>query len=532
MAHAIIFVDRAPRTRELDLTSLHYTHFAGAAKVASELRKDNKDVLIVPNCMNLSFAGMKQIIENNRENLLWVGLSTTLMGMRVNEQDREEYYDLWLNSSDAIIDIDFLVKKVDDAKHDELLWNEKVLGRISHLLASKYTVPFVIGGSYVNLVNTNGHRAHPNMYLVKGYAEAHVKELNHALSSNPKQDVPYVVNNTAYDNTEFKDSQIYWADTDFIEPDDWLPIEIARGCAFNCAYCNYPRRGNFDSYRHADSLREELIRNYEKFGVTRYTLVDDLYNDSKEKVRFLYDEVWSRLPFRPEWVSFMRLDMFWADPESAKIIKASGARYGGFGIETLHDQAGKRIGKGLGKKRIIETLTMLKEVWGDEVLVGANMIAGLPFEPIESINESIDWTMTTDLIHGATWQYLQLTHPEVDMITINKLESDPRNRIDSDFDKFGVKWLDRDNWVNSAGVTNAQALKAVHRFKPNNPWSGRFNQYIYADVRSGGLTHEQIVNIHAGSVTEEIMNQQKILIKDRIKQRLNKVLACTSHTSV
>ena len=90
MAHAIIFVDRAPRTRQLDLTSLHYTHFAGAAKIASELRKDGKDVLIVPNCLNLSFAGIKQIVENNRENLLWVGLSTTLMGMRVTEQDLKD----------------------------------------------------------------------------------------------------------------------------------------------------------------------------------------------------------------------------------------------------------------------------------------------------------------------------------------------------------------------------------------------------------------------------------------------------------
>jgi len=524
MAHAIIFVDRAPRTRELDLTSLHYTHFAGAAKIASELRKDGKDVLIVPNCMNLSFAGIKQIIENNKKNLLWVGLSTTLMGMRVTESDREDYYDLWVKSPDAIIDIDFLVKKVDDAKTDVLLWNAKALGRISHLLASKYSVPFVIGGSYVNLVDTRAPLAHPNMHVVKGYAEAHTKELTRARSSDPKQEVPYIVNNDHYDNTEFKDSQIYWTDSDFIKPDDWLPIEIARGCAFNCAYCNYPRRGEFDSYRHAKSMREELIRNYEKFGVTKYTLVDDLYNDSKEKVRFLYDEVWSRLPFKPEWVSFMRLDMFWADPDSAEIIKASGARYGGFGIETLNDQAGKRIGKGLGKKRIIETLTHLKQVWGDQVLIGANMIAGLPFEPIESIHESIDWTMTTDLIHGATWQYLQLIPPDINIIPINNLPPDTKNRIDSDFDKFGVKWLDRDNWINSVGVTNTMALKAVHRYKAPNPWSGRFNQYIYADVRSGGLTHEQIVNIHNGSVTEEIMDQQKVVIKHRINQRLNKIL--------
>lgn len=536
MAHAIIFVDRAPRTRELDLTSLHYSHFAGAAKIASELRKNGMDVLIVPNCMNLSFAGIKQIIENNKQDLLWVGLSTTLMAMRVTEQDADSYYDLWIKSAESIIDIDFLVKKVDDRLlHDVILWNAKALGRLSHLCASKYSVPFVIGGAAANLVKTSGPLVHPNMHVVKGYAESYTKELTQAMTSTPKQDVPYVVNNTVYDNTEFKDSQIIWTDTDFIEPDDWLPIEIARGCAFNCAYCNYPRRGTFDSYRHAESLRQELIRNYEKFGVTKYMLVDDLYNDSKEKVRFLYDQVWSRLPFKPEWTSFMRLDMFWADPESAAIVMASGARYGGFGIETLHDQAGKRIGKGLGKKRILETLTMLKQTWGDQVLVGACMIAGLPFEPIESIQESIDWTMETDLIHGATWQYLKLTPPakislnsnNQSQTTLDAENAEVRTRIDNDFDKFGVKWTDDANWINSAGVTTAQSIDVVNRYKPSNPWAGRFNQFIYADARSSGLTHEQIVNIRTGGITEQIMSDSMHLTKNRIMQRLNKVLAIT-----
>ena len=351
MAHAIIFVDRAPRTRELELATLYYTHFAGAAKIASEFRKNNMQVLIVPNCMNLSFAGIKQIIENNKQNLLWVGLSTTLMGMSLTVQDQEQYHDQWLQSTDPIMNIDFILKKVDDIlPRASIIWNTKVLGRISHWLSSKHSVPFIVGGTAVDLVQTSGPAVHPNMHVVKNYAESYAKELGQALTSVPPKEIPFVVNNTDYDNNEFKHSQIYWADSDFIEPHDWLPIEIARGCAFSCAYCNYPQRSKFDSYRHAQSLREELTRNYEKFGVTRYMLVDDLYNDSKDKVRFLYDEVWSRLPFTPEWVSFMRLDMIWADPESAQIIKASGAKYGGFGIETLHDRAGKRIGKGLGKQ--------------------------------------------------------------------------------------------------------------------------------------------------------------------------------------
>lgn len=523
MAHAIIFVDRAPRTRETDLTSLHYTHFAGAGKVASVLREQGMEVLIVPNCLNLSFAGIQQILENNKTNLLWVGLSTTLMGMQVEEQDVDSYYDLWLKSSTPVIDIDFLVKKVSEGA-ERLLWNSKILGRISYTLASKYCVPFVIGGAYANLVDTTGPMVHPNMHVAKGYAEAYINELTQSQQSESQQEVPYVVNNNAYDNDQFKHSQIIWADTDCIDPDDWLPIEIARGCAFNCAYCNYPKRGTFDAYKNPDALKQELIRNYELYGVTKYMLVDDLYNDSKEKVRVLYDKVWSQLPFQPEWVSFMRLDMFWSDPESAEIVMASGARYGGFGIETLNDRAGTKVGKGLGKKRIIETLEMLKTVWKDQVLIGANMISGLPFEPLESIHESIEWTMTTDLIHGAIWTPMYMTPPENSSINFNE----NKNRIDTDFERFGVTWIDHENWVNSAGVTKQQAFAAISRYKPQNPWSGKFNQTIYADVRSAGFTHDQIANIRHKTITEQDMHSAMKFNKQKIVNRLQKLLEVRS----
>ena len=82
----------------------------------------------------------------------------------------------------------------------------------------------------------------------------------------------------------------------------------------------------------------------------------------------------------------MRLDMLWADPDSAEIIRDSGCKFAQFGIETLHNVAGRKVGKGLGRDRILETLERLKPLWKDDVLVSAGFIAGLPFEPIESIS--------------------------------------------------------------------------------------------------------------------------------------------------
>ena len=84
--------------------------------------------------------------------------------------------------------------------------------------------------------------------------------------------------------------------------------------------------------------------------------------------------------------------------------------------------------------------------------------------------------------------------------------------------------MDGKNWINSVGVTNAMAIEAVKRYKPNNPWSGRFNQYLYADIRSAGVTHEQIANVRTGGLTTENIDSSLVLTKHRISKRLNKLL--------
>ena len=235
----------------------------------------------------------------------------------------------------------------------------------------------------------------------------------------------------------FRSTRIYnYKEYDYIEEDDWLLLEVSRGCAFNCAYCNYDRKSSFDSYRSPESLHSELIKNFELYGVTRYVLADDLYNDSKDKVRILYDKVWSKLPFKPEWTSYMRLDMFWSDPESAEIVKQSGARLGSFGIETLHNKAGSKVGKGLGKERILETLHRLKEVWKDEVLTFGFFITGLPDEPEESIIETTEWLAKTNLLYSHYSNPLWVTPPD------HKRFVRTLNNISNNYDKFGIRWVE------------------------------------------------------------------------------------------
>ena len=521
MANAIIFTDRAPRSNlevNIEYNPAYLSFPAGAYKLASVLREQGLSVIVVPNCLNLTFAGVKRIIKNNSKDLLWVGISSTLMFLRTDNFDT--YRKEWRNSTHETISVKLFSGENDPRiSVTEMVWSEGEINAI----ADWCNVPLIIGGSWItHMKNGNFYNLNDNIILVRNYAENWIKEFTsnrvNGICTKP------LANNLVYDNNDFKQSTILWDDKDVIAPTDWLPLEVARGCAFSCAYCTYPHRGKFDQFKDPHILREELIRNYEHFGTTNYLLVDDLYNDSKVKVRELYDKVWSKLPFKPEWGGYMRLDMFWHDPESIEIIKASGARIGSFGIETLDDKAGKAVGKGLGRKRIIDTLEKIKESWGDEVLVQANFIAGLPFETRESIRETLEWSLTTDLLFTASWFAMWITPPSHFKI----IEETEVSKLSQNTGKWEVKWLSESNWINSAGITFHECLdielEFIRRCNRNGLTSRPTFTYVdYADLRTAGLSHQDILNVKSGH-NREIVTDALIKVGKRTEQRLEKIL--------
>jgi hypothetical protein len=512
MAHAIIFVDRGPNTRDHEYTSQYYTVAAGAYKIASVLREMGLDVLVVPNCSNLTFTGIKQIIENNKQNLLWVGLSVTFFKVELSPEILVSYRKTWFESTDTFIDTDILCQK--NANHFlddlDLIWGQKEIGHIAQYLQSSCAVPFLVGGAGADRVS-NFFLRHKNIHVVTGYSESYIKEFT--MSRLTGLEPPVFVNNNNYDNTDYKISKIIWRPEDFVHPDDWLPLEVARGCAFNCGYCSYHRKATFDSYKSPKTLYDELLKNYELYGVTRYQIVDDLYNDSKEKVERLHDEVWRKLPFRPEWVSYMRLDMIWSDPDSARLIKDSGCRYVSFGIETLHDLAGKKVGKGLGKKRILETLEFLKHEWKKDTLITALLIAGLPYEPIESIKETMSWSTTTDLIHSPSWNPMYLSNTGASC------------NIESDFEKYGVSWTGPNEWINSAGVSKKMVANLCNGYADTlSSWGIRLSKSVYVDLRVAGFSHDLIANYKTVDLDQDQLHNATDKTKKMIQRRLNQIL--------
>ena len=480
--HVIIFVGT---THDIHW----YNRPSGAYKLATYLRQNGFRVQVIINCTSLTRAGYQQVFDTyGSEDLLWIGFTSNWLSGKKNE----DYYNQWDTSSDLIIseqnlsDEWFFVDVTNREEYYSCVYSTSMFNDIWNMAKKYYRhCQLIFGGTSLNRNEYFSPKyLVPEAIYIKNNAEVPVLELTKRLS-HCNLNLDNLPNNDEYNYGDFKTSFIDYQDTDHIDSNEWLPIEISRGCAFNCAFCNYDMKNVTDNYVDSKTLKENIIRNYERWGTTKFVIMDDLYNDNFDKVRDLYEICWSQLPFKPELAGYLRLDLLWKRPDQAQLLLDSGFKCGSFGIETLNDKAGKAVGKGLGKKRILETLEMLKEVWKDEILIHAFFIAGLPHENYNSLIDTVTWTKSTDLVHGIIWQWLELENIRVINKNVDKISILGQNP-----QKYGYQFLNNTDWVNDVGLTLEQCKeinKIGNQVKPNTFFT------VYADQRALGRTHSDLL---------------------------------------
>ncbi len=185
---------------------------------------------------------------------------------------------------------------------------------------------------------------------------------------------------------------------DFVEYQETLPLEVSRGCVFNCSYCDYYLNGKKfgDFTKKEDFIYEAMMHNYEKFGTTRYIITDDTLNDSIDKA-YIFASLAKRLPFELEFGGSMRLELFYKHKEMAQLFLDSGLRAVNFGIETFNKKAGSQVGKGFGEKAK-EVLEDIEKVWKGKVAVSINIILGLPYDTTELLTEQHKWIVNSTAV--------------------------------------------------------------------------------------------------------------------------------------
>lgn len=363
-------------------------------------------------------------------------------------------------------------------------------------------------------------------FYVEGYADRMAVDLTNWLAGKgekpetvPNDDGSEIINyDKRGDKFDFVNHVHKWHETDYIEQGEALPIEISRGCIFRCAYCSFPLNGKkkLDFIRDPVTLREEFITNYEKYGITKYYYGDDTHNDSMHKLEFLYNEIYSKLPFKIEFATYLRLDLLAAHPESISLLKESGLVGTFFGIETFNHASNKSVGKGATEEKIYENLWKCKDVWKDQVHIHSGLMLGLPHEDEDTImdwgmravskDSPLDWSMITEL-------HLFPTYGK-DAHWLNKMELNP-DFYGYTFDEDGI------NWTNNKGLTKRRAeqlasilKKEMHKNKWITPQAKGW--YSFAHSANVQMNLDDYLNTYPSDI---VVRRDKILNRyyDKLK---------------
>lgn len=292
--------------------------------------------------------------------------------------------------------LDFVDKK--DGKH--LSTTLKLI----RLYCKSMGIKMILGGGTIRSKYVGAYFTHPLLnskidflllsefdYVMSGFSEYAIKELVDYLcgkSDSIDHLDPQPYSEIGYDNVmyinggKFKfDSnnlKTVWLPEDCIEPWDGLPIEISRGCRFNCAFCTFPLRGKkkFDYFRREQELYEDFCNAYENFGVTKYVFVDDTFNDSTEKIDLIYNVI-SRLPFKIQFSCFIKPELLVSQgKEYQEKLIDSGLMSCTIGLETLDKETRKKYKKGHALDKMFDALNYMYEYSNKSFKIEVSMIYG------------------------------------------------------------------------------------------------------------------------------------------------------------
>jgi radical SAM superfamily enzyme YgiQ (UPF0313 family) len=389
--------------------TLGYGKYAGTYKVATEVRNAGYTCQVVDLFSKFTYQELENIINKfvSGETVL-IGFSCTLMEKRVG-----------LHSSKGSIVYNF-------GRPDS-----EVESLVNLAKSKSVKLKTAVGGARIN---TNAGWSFIDYAVINKGDIAIVKLIEHLLYGNNlpaiKTDPLIVIDGSSsdyfYSQEQFATSKIIYQSQDIILPGECLPIEIARGCIFSCAYCHFDLIGKRigDWQKEEDSLRDELLRNYELYGTTHYMVSDELINESLPKMELIH-KVFTTLPFKITYTSYARLDLISAFPQMRDMLQESGAVSISFGIETMNDVAGKKIGKGLGKVRTKAALRHCAETWKGKIVTSSQFIVGLPGENETSMRETVDW-LVSDECDLDIFGFLPLfIRPEEDGRSSSKIDRDP-----------------------------------------------------------------------------------------------------------
>jgi hypothetical protein len=370
------------------------------------------------------------------------------------------------------------------------MWSCSVMEDFSKWLKTAYpNIKQVIGGQWPPIHNTSQID-----YFITGYGETAILELCKSLTGNGNRlffDPKYfgtgkkvITANTSYPSFPMKSLMIKYEDRDFIQPSEWLTIEISRGCKFSCPYCTYPILGVKGDYsRDADDFRLQLQDAYDRFGVTNYFAADETFNDRSEKIVKFADAV-EGLPFKPWFSGFIRADLLVSRPQDWEHIARLGFLGQFYGVETFNHESAKVIKKGMHPDRLKAGLLEARQYFKntDRKLYRGliALVLGLPHETKDTIASGFEWLENN-------WQG--------EAVTVTGLEI-PIDATKDVLSQWSLDWKDYGYEDLDEPLVDRNSLSNYKSYLTQNVMNSRLNW------SNGHMTYSEAVNIANDWVTK------------------------------
>jgi len=279
-------------------------------------------------------------------------------------------------------------------------------------------------------------------YVFLGHTELHVLALLDHLSKNsPHPQFEIIEGNRVIRESFLAPSgEIFdietcdhqWHKSDYVQPKETLPLELGRGCIFKCKFCRYPYIGKSkkDFNRSMDCIKQEIIANYENWGVTNYYMLDDTFNADQERLQAFTNMV-KTLPFKINYSTYLRIDLLAAHPESEDMLLENGLKGAFLGIESFNKDAANLIGKSWSAKNSKDYLLELyHNKWKEKIAITTAFICGIPPETFEDCKNTNQWLIENNI---PSWIWQNLT-------VYKDAHNEHRSEFDRDSEKYGFIW--------------------------------------------------------------------------------------------
>ncbi len=306
------------------------SRYAGPYTIASSLREAGYRVAVIDYFTRFpsSEAFFQYLEEFLKPNLKVVGISSTFLAPAFETLSTRAHRSVGLER--------FYSGELFASTENELIdW----LDQLRKLLAARApNAKIVLGGVKAQFAALRPRAYEKIDYVVLGPGDRAIVDITRAIEKGETPKQKEVRGRLVIDNGFDLENKIcpvmHLLPEDALGRGEAMPLEVARGCIFNCKFCHYEKKQSVK--KPLGLLRDEMIRNYENFGTSTYLLSDDCFNDHPSKVEATC-EMFLELPFKIEWTAYSRVDVAVAYPHTVDLMVRSGAKglYWGGGSNRL-----------------------------------------------------------------------------------------------------------------------------------------------------------------------------------------------------